>query len=292
MKVIITGSLGNINKPLPDELVEKGPAIPVILSNPKKQKDIESINTTTNLNHAHMTERRRLELELARQELCDKDPVMRSLIDANPNLNPDAWREAQPVKGIFQALLFQIVGQQISVSALHAIYGRLCAIFPGAKPDPETLAHINIEVLRNIGLSKRKAEYVIDLARRTARGELDNLANLSHNEARDKLVALKGIGPWTADGALLIAFGLPDVLVSGDLVMRKAVQQAYGLTQLPTEKEVEAIGERWRPHRSLAAAYLFDSLVPKSTASGGSTFSTFPIKGKGKGEAGNKSVQK
>ena len=87
------------------------------------------------------------------------------------------------------------------------------------------------------------------------------MANLSHEEARAILISFRGIGAWTADGALLIAFGLPDVLVSGDLVLRKAVQRAYGFSELPSEKEVEAIGERWRPHRSLAAGYLFDSMV-------------------------------
>ena len=200
------------------------------------------------------------ELSQAREELRISDPVMRELIDANPQLDIDTWRKALPVEGLFQALLFQIVGQQISVSAMSAIHTRLCSLFPVGKPDPETLAQTPLEELRRIGLSARKAEYVKDLARRAAEGELDGLADLPHEEARAKLVSLRGIGPWTADGALLIAFGLPDVLVSGDLVFRKAVQRAYVLPDLPSEKEVEEIGERWRPHRSLAATYLFNSM--------------------------------
>ena len=200
------------------------------------------------------------ELGLAREELRARDPVLRGLIDASPELDVDAWRLSLPVEGLFQALLFQIVGQQISVSAMSAIYARLRALFPGGRPDPEVLAGIPADVLRGIGLSARKAEYAGDLARRTLAGEIDGLADLPHEEARARLVSFKGIGPWTADGALLIAFGGADVLVAGDLVLRKAVQRAYGLPEMPSEKEVEAIGERWRPHRTLAAGYLFESM--------------------------------
>lgn len=200
------------------------------------------------------------ELGLAREELRAKDPVLRDLIDANPELDVDAWRQSLPVEGLFQALLFQIVGQQISVSAMNAIHARLRALFPSGRPDPEILAGTPVDVLRGVGLSARKAEYARDLARRTVEGELDGLEDLPHEEARVRLISFKGIGPWTADGALLIAFGGSDVLVAGDLVLRKAVQRAYGLPEMPTEKEVEAIGERWRPHRTLAAGYLFESM--------------------------------
>ncbi len=199
-------------------------------------------------------------LASAREALCAIDPVMRGLIDAAPDLDPDAWRASLPVEGLFEALLFQIVGQQISVSAANAIHARLCVLFPSGQPDPAVLAQTSIETLRGVGLSARKAEFARDLARRATEGELDGLAELPHEEARARLVSFRGIGPWTADGALLIAFGLPDVLVSGDLVLRKAVQRAYGPPVMPSEKEVEAIGERWRPHRSLAAGYLFESM--------------------------------
>ncbi len=201
------------------------------------------------------------QLALARAELRAKDPVMASLIDAKLDLDPDFWRETLPVEGLFEALLFQILGQQISVTAANAIHARLCALFPDGRPDPEILADISVETLRGIGFSTRKAEYARDLARRASEGELDDIANLSHEAAREKLVALRGIGPWTADGALLIAYGYADVLVSGDLVLRKAVQRAYNLLKMPTEKEVETLGETWRPHRTLAAGYLFESMI-------------------------------
>ncbi|MBC7920964.1 MAG: DNA-3-methyladenine glycosylase 2 family protein [Ferruginibacter sp.] len=272
MKVVATGSLEDISQPPTKGLVQKGHAVTVIGSKPEKQEDMEALGATAHLGPASVTgvpmpgQAGRVagwggrELDLAREELRAKDPVMRGLIDANPNLDPDAWRAAQPVEGLFEALLFQIVGQQISVSALNVIYARLRARFPGGHPDPAILAKIPVDALRRIGLSTRKAEYARDLARRAAEGELNGLADLPHEEARNRLVSFRGIGPWTADGALLMTFGWPDVLVSGDLTMRKAVQRTYGLSELPSEKEVEAIGERWRPHRSLAAAYLFDSL--------------------------------
>ncbi len=199
-------------------------------------------------------------LESARTELAAADPVMAGLIDADPDLDPDAFRQTLPVEGLFEALLFQIVGQQISSKALDAIYARVRRLF-GGRPDPAKLARMRIATLRKAGLSQRKAEYAIDLGRRAAAGELDGLADVPHDEARDRLIAIKGIGAWTADGALLLAFGGGDVLLAGDLVIRKAVQRIYGLPSMPTENEVMAIGERWRPHRSLAAAYLWRAMA-------------------------------
>lgn len=202
------------------------------------------------------------DLAAAREALRAADPVMAGLIDARPDLDPDAWRAQVPVEGLFEALLYQVVGQQISVVAMTAIHGRLRALLPGGRPDPALLAATPVEALRAIGLSGRKAEYVRDLGARAAAGDLDGVEMLPHEEARDRLVTFRGVGPWTADGALLIAFGWPDVFVSGDLVMRKGIQRAYGLPAMPSVQEVEAMGERWRPWRTLAAGYLFDLMVP------------------------------
>lgn len=201
-------------------------------------------------------------LAAAREALHASDPVIAKLIDAHPAVDPNTFRLSLPVEGLFEALLFQIVGQQISASALNAIFSRFRGLFPDGAPDTRALSAMPVQVLRAIGLSQRKAEYAIDLARRAVAGELDGLADLSHEEARHRLVMFKGIGSWTADGALLIAFGGRDVLLAGDLVIRKAVQRAYGLPELPSEDEVTALGERWRPHRSLAAAYLWRSMEP------------------------------
>ena len=91
--------------------------------------------------------------------------------------------------------------------------------------------------------------------------DLDRLADLSDDEVCERLMAVKGIGPWSADMFLLRELGRPDVLPSGDVGLRKAVQKAYSLAAPPTPAEVDLLGEKWRPHRSLAAAYLFASLV-------------------------------
>ncbi|GAB3641307.1 DNA-3-methyladenine glycosylase family protein [Spirosoma arcticum] len=204
-----------------------------------------------------VVDRQGMTLDQARAALCAKDPVMRVLIDANPNLDHHAWRSTLPVQGLFEALLFQIVGQQISVTAGNAIFARLRTLY-SADHNPSILAELSTDELRATGLSTRKAECVKDLARRAKAGELAGLEHLSHEEARTRLISFRGIGPWTADGALFIAFGWDDVLVSGDLVLRKAVQRAYNLPEMPSEREVEAIGEQWRPHRSMAAGYLFE----------------------------------
>jgi DNA-3-methyladenine glycosylase II len=91
--------------------------------------------------------------------------------------------------------------------------------------------------------------------------DLDRLADLPDDEVRERLMAVKGIGRWSADMFLLRELGRPDVLPSGDVGIRKAVQKACGLPALPTLAEVDLLGEKWRPHRSLAAAYLFASLA-------------------------------
>jgi len=205
-------------------------------------------------------------LKEARAALRASDPVMRQLIDAQPDLDPHGWqrtwRQELPAAGLFGSLLRQIVGQQISVGAASAILGRLAALFDEEEPTPSKLLAIDPERLRAVGLSRQKASYVRDLARHVERGdlELDRLAELTDEEVRKQLTAVKGIGRWSADMVLLVDLSRPDVLPSGDLGVRKAVQNAYELPALSTPKEVDLLGEKWRPHRSLATSYLYASL--------------------------------
>lgn len=205
-------------------------------------------------------------LEEARAALRACDPVMSPLIDAQPHLDSHAWQRAWrrelPDTDLFGSLLRQIVGQQISVSAASAILGRLAALFSGEAPTPARLLAIEPERLRSVGLSRQKVSYVRDLAQRIERGilQLESLAELSDAEVRKELTAVKGIGNWSADMVLLVDLGRPDILPSGDLGIRKAVQRAYSLPALPSSKEVDLLGEKWRPHRSLATSYLYASL--------------------------------
>lgn len=150
-----------------------------------------------------------------------------------------------------------------SPRAARAILGRLSALFSDRLPTPSELLAAEEGELRSVGLSRQKLSYIRNLAERVEGGtlELDRLADLPDDEAREKLMAVKGVGPWSAGMFLLRELGRPDVLPSGDVGLRKAVQKAYGLASPPTPAEVDLLGEKWRPHRSLADAYLFASLV-------------------------------
>jgi len=115
--------------------------------------------------------------------------------------------------------------------------------------------------LRASGMSNRKAGTLRALAERFLDGELsdESLARMSDGEIEAELTEIPGIGPWTAHGFLIFALDRPDVLLSGDLALRRAVQHAYGFDHLPTDEEMLQVAERWRPYRSLAVSYLFAS---------------------------------
>ena len=117
--------------------------------------------------------------------------------------------------------------------------------------------------LRGAGLSGRKVEYLRDLAAHVLSGELelDRLDELADEEAIEEIVAVRGLGQWTAEMFLIFHLERPDVLSGGDLGIRKAIQIEYGLDEMPTPQEVVEIGERWSPHRSLASLYLWESLA-------------------------------
>jgi 3-methyladenine DNA glycosylase/8-oxoguanine DNA glycosylase len=170
----------------------------------------------------------------------------------------DAWRARWAPGDRFGTLARVIVGQQISARAAAAIFARLRELM-GADAPAEAVARASDEELRGVGLSRNKLASLRDLAERTLDGrlELDRLDELPDEEVTAQLVAVRGIGPWTADLFLLGALGREDVLPAGDLHLRRMVRDAYGLGDVPSERQVREIGERWRPHRSLATAYLY-----------------------------------
>jgi 3-methyladenine DNA glycosylase/8-oxoguanine DNA glycosylase len=187
--------------------------------------------------------------------------VLRRLIDEHPDFDPRRWIEQLPEMDAFGALLFQVVGQQLSVSSTRAILGRLEGLFGGGLPEPQELLDADPEALRGAGLSHRKVETLRALAERFVVDGLgeESFRSSSDEEIEAKLTAIPGIGPWTVRGFLLIELDRPDVFPSGDLVLRRAAKRLYGLDVLPTEQELLNIAERWRPYRSLAAGYLFRS---------------------------------
>jgi DNA-3-methyladenine glycosylase II len=200
-------------------------------------------------------------LRRARSQLRDADPVLARLIDERPDFDPRAWMSQLPSMDLFGALIFQITGQQLSVPATRRTLGRIQALFGGRLPSPEELLETDPAKLREAGLSWRKISTLRDLAARLSDGRLsqDVLSSLPDDELMAELTAISGIGPWTVQGAMLIALRREDVVLPGDLALRKAVQAAYQLDHLPAQQEVLDIAERWRPYRSLATSYLFST---------------------------------
>jgi DNA-3-methyladenine glycosylase II len=205
----------------------------------------------------------------ARVYLRQADPVLGELIDEHPDFDPRRWMEQLPKMDAFGALLFQVVGQQLSVSSTRAILGRVEALFGGRLPEPQELLDTDPEAVRGTGLSRRKVETLRTLAERFVVDGLGEETFLQSSDAAIEatLTAIPGIGPWTVRGFLMIALDRPDVFPSGDLALRRAARRLYGFSGLPTEQELQAIAERWRPYRSLAAGYLFLSEFDAKPAS-------------------------
>ncbi len=189
------------------------------------------------------------------------DDVMARLVDSYGELDLEARRRGRPADP-YGALLRSIVGQQLSTHAARAVYTRLIDLFGGEAPSPEALLEADPETVRAAGLSRAKVAYLRSLAEHVISGELelDRLGELSEERIAEELMAVKGLGRWTADMFLLFHLGRPDILPVGDLGVRRAVQRLYGLEGLPSAQELEALGERWRPYRSAASLYLWRSL--------------------------------
>jgi DNA-3-methyladenine glycosylase II len=202
----------------------------------------------------------------ARKALAASDPKMAALIERMGEIDIATRlrrRSEERPADAYGALLRAIVGQQLSTKAARTIYGRVLELFDGATPSPEQLLEASEEELRACGLSGRKVEYVRDLASHVLSGELelDRLGELADEEAVAEIVAVRGLGQWTAEMFLIFHLERPDVLSGGDLGIRKAVQIEYGLEEMPPPARVLEIGEAWRPHRSLASLYLWESLA-------------------------------
>jgi DNA-3-methyladenine glycosylase II len=207
-------------------------------------------------------------LRQARSYLRNADPVLARLIDERPDFDPRAWLAQLPPMDLYGALLFQITGQQLSVAATRRTLARIEALFGGRLPAPTELLAVDPGKLREAGLSWRKISTLRDLAERMSDGRLDPdaLSGLPDDELMAQLTAIPGIGPWTVQGALLIALQREDIVLPGDLALRKAVQAAYQLGGLPSQQEVLDIARKWRPYRSLATSYLFSAAFEPAEA--------------------------
>jgi len=193
--------------------------------------------------------------------------VLALLIDARPTLDPQGWTAELPPMDLFGTLLFQVAGQQLSVAATRRTLGRIEMLFGGRLPSPAELLKVPQDSLRQAGLSWRKVATLRDLAERLSDGRLDPdiLSNLPDDEVIAALTTIPGIGPWTAQGVLILALRREDAVLPGDLALRKAIQGAYELDHLPSQAEVLAIAEKWRPYRSVATSYLFSAVFDGPT---------------------------
>jgi DNA-3-methyladenine glycosylase II len=168
----------------------------------------------------------------------------------------------------YGSLVRTIVGQQLSTKAARTIYARLVALFGDNPPTPAELLAAEDAALRAAGLSRQKVGYLRDLAARVESGDLDldALHQLPDEEVSARITAVKGLGQWSADMFLIFHLRRPDVLPVGDLGIRRAVEKVYGLPGLPDADDLRALAELWRPWRTLASLYLWESLdaVPDS----------------------------
>jgi DNA-3-methyladenine glycosylase II len=197
------------------------------------------------------------------RHLVSVDPVLAGLVErvGPPELGRDPSRPAP--SDHYGALLRAIVGQQLSTRAARSIYGRLLEFFGGSTPSPEQVLAAEPEAMRAAaGLSRAKVTFLRSLAEHIVSGELelDRVAELPDEELIAELCAVKGIGEWSAHMFLMFQLERPDVLAVGDLGIRRAVERAYGMPDLPSAADLTALAESWRPYRSIACRLLWRSL--------------------------------
>ncbi len=199
-------------------------------------------------------------VDAALAHLRAADPILARLLDEHgpPDLRRDPSRPAPGVH--YAALVRSIVGQQLSVVAARSIYRRLLEHFGGHPPTPEQVLAADPDEMRHAaGLSRAKTTFLRSLAEHVISGdlELERLDDLPDDEVISELVAVKGIGEWSAHMFLMFQLERPDVLAVGDLGIRRAVERAYGLDAMPTPAELTALGEPWRPYRTVACRVLW-----------------------------------
>ena len=161
----------------------------------------------------------------------------------------------------FAVLVESIISQQLASAAAEAIFARFKKLYPKFPTVTQILNTKNAK-LRSAGLSGMKIEYLKDLSQKIEDEKLKmrSLSKMTDDEIIEHLTQVKGIGRWTAEMFLIFSLGRLDVLPTGDLGLRKGVQLAFSLSELPKPKEVEKIGARWKPYRSVATWYLWKSL--------------------------------
>jgi DNA-3-methyladenine glycosylase II len=190
----------------------------------------------------------------ASENLAAQDRVMRSMLE---RVGPPDFRRGRPRREHFAELARAILYQQLAGRAAAAIHGRFAALFDGGVPTPEGVLALPVGRLRAAGLSGAKAASIRDLAEKVLDGsvQLERVNRLSDEEIVRELTLVRGIGPWTAEMFLIFQLGRLDVWPVGDYGIRKGYALLYGLSDPPSAKELEPLGDRFRPYRSVAAWY-------------------------------------
>ena len=195
----------------------------------------------------------------ARRTLMRRDPVLANAIkQIGPCLMADRQR-----KDHLSALVGSIVSQQLSTKAAATIFGRFVAQFPDNHiPNAPAIAALDDATLRTVGLSGQKVSYLRDLSARIIDGRLnlDELEMLPDEQVIERLIAVKGFGRWTAEMFLMFRLHRPDILPIGDLGIQNAIQRLYKLRKRPNPKRMMQLGEHWKPYRSVASWYLWQTL--------------------------------
>jgi DNA-3-methyladenine glycosylase II len=193
--------------------------------------------------------------------LMRADKVLKRVMEEQGPLDPEIDRRGSRPDP-FEAVARAIVGQQLSTKAARSIWAKLVDRFEGETPAPDALLRKRTQTLRKAGLSNAKVEFLRDLAKHVKDGRLDfdRIKDLPDEDVIAALIEVKGVGQWTAEMFLMFHLAREDVVSVGDLGIRRAVQIAYGMDDLPGPEELERIADEWRPHRTLACLYLWRSL--------------------------------
>ncbi|MCA1561202.1 MAG: DNA-3-methyladenine glycosylase [Acidobacteria bacterium] len=200
----------------------------------------------------------------ARRLLMRRDPVLAAIIKRHGACGLAAAQRTDH----FAAIVKAITSQQLSTKASRTIFNRFVALFPdGRFPTPADVIAIDDERLRNVGLSRQKVAYIRDLCMKVTDGTLPlrQLDAMDDEQVIEAITRVKGLGRWTAEMFLMFRLHRPDVLPVGDLGILRAMQKAYGLRKPPGPERMRRIGEAWKPYRSIACWYLWQSLENEPT---------------------------
>jgi len=193
----------------------------------------------------------------AHRHLSKTDPVLRKLICEHGKCDLVPEKRRAP----FQSLVMAVAHQQLNGTAANTILARFKKLFPGRKfPRPEDLAKVSDEQIRACGFSFAKIRSIRDIAEKALSGVIPSsrqIMKLSDDEIVARLTEVRGVGRWTVEMLLIFQLGRRDVLPAGDFGVRTGFRIAYKKREMPKPKELLAFGEKWKPHRTTAAWFLW-----------------------------------